>query len=145
MKTTIEQMRLSKVSTTPSIYCNTYLSMNDLDAYENVAVVYIYLDTYTIERMTVGYYRVVIGNGEYEFDTITEAEDYLWEYFLRRELNGDSIEDMVDDAISKLYKRVADDFDLEDGSVSPEEVFEMKMIKQKIERLMKTYVKFNNG
>jgi len=143
MKTTIEQMRLSRVSTTPSIYCNTYLTLDDLESYKDVVVVFIYLDAYTIERMRVGYYRVIIGNRYFEFDTITEAEDYLWEYFLRRELNGDDIEDMVEDAVNELYKKVADNFDLESGDVSPEEVFEMSRIKKDVKRLMETYVKFN--
>jgi hypothetical protein len=87
---TIEDLRQSRVELTPTVYYSTYLTMNDKA--DDVISVFVYDDCYTIEKIKIPQqdsgrlFLVIIGNGYYHFDLLSDAEQYLWDEFLIDEL-----------------------------------------------------------
>ncbi len=82
---TLEGVRKTRVALTPTVYYSTYLTMDDM--LKDVEVVYVYCDGITIELMSNGKYHLLLERSEYEFDTLSEAEQFLWDDWLKNELN----------------------------------------------------------
>jgi hypothetical protein len=131
----LEEFRNSKVLMTKTAYCKTY--GQDPEAFsKDCYSVFVYYDIFHIESLATGKYNLIIGNQEYEDESLAQLENILWHDFAKGEIGAVDYKWEIEKLLAKYGKEFTsiDSFFLKDipGAMSTQDAMLLVQLILKI-------------